>query len=84
MTVNISKSPIVIGRFRVMPGAKVPAVAVSEDEQEMIDRLVKKGLLKVETAESKPVEKPAVEAPAEEAVEDGKKPAGKSRKSASN
>lgn len=49
MIVNISSAPVVIGRFRILPGAKFPDVPKTSEETLAVEKLLKKGILK-ETA----------------------------------
>lgn len=49
MIVNISSAPVVIGRFRILPGAKFPDVLKTSEETLAVEKLLKKGILK-ETA----------------------------------
>lgn len=49
MIVNISSAPVVIGRFRILPGAKFSDVPKTSEETLAVEKLLKKGILK-ETA----------------------------------
>lgn len=46
MIVNISNAPVVIGRFRILPGNKFPDVPKTSEETLAVAKLVKKGILK--------------------------------------
>lgn len=46
MIVNVSESPVVIGRFRVLPGAKLPGVALTDKEAAGVKHLLSVGKLK--------------------------------------
>ena len=46
MIVNISNAPVVIGRFRILPGNKFPDVPKTSEETLAVVKLVKKGILK--------------------------------------
>ena len=46
MIVNISSAPVVIGRFRILPGAKFPDVPKTSEETLAVEKLLKKGILK--------------------------------------
>ncbi len=58
MFVNATNSRLVVGRFSLIPGAKFPAVPMTEAEKKSIEAFVKKGLLveKAGNNESKVVE----------------------------
>ena len=63
MLVNVTDTRIVIGRINVLPGEKVPAVALTSGEEASIKRLVAAGFLAekpcVHKSEAKPAEKSA-------------------------
>lgn len=50
MFVNCTPAPIVLGRFHILPGAKVPAVPLTDQEQTALTRLKNKGMLREEQA----------------------------------
>ena len=45
MFVNVTKSRLVIGRFSVLPGEKVPAVTMTAKENAGVQHFLKKGYL---------------------------------------
>ena len=69
MIINTSKSPVIVGRFRILPGDKFPDVAKTAQESNAITVLLKKGIFKeaatepVQPAKTAAVEQP-VKAPA--------------------
>ena len=56
MVVNTTKAPITVGRFRILPGEKLPAVTLTDQEQADVARLLGRGLFRKVGA-------PAVEQP---------------------
>ena len=58
MFVNVTKAPIILGRFRILPREKMPPVPLTDQEQAGFDRLKKKGMFKEDKAAAKPVAAP--------------------------
>lgn len=85
MLINATKSRLVIGRFSILPGEKVPTFQLTGDEAAAVDKFKSTGRLVEKPGSSHTMEKPAEEsnAPVEEAPVVEKpvaKPAGRSRK----
>lgn len=59
MIVNISSAPVVIGRFRILPGAKFPDVPKTSEETLAVEKLLKKGILKETAPKESGAPKPA-------------------------
>jgi hypothetical protein len=81
MLVNVTKSRLVIGRFSVIPGEKVPALPMTAAEAADVRRLTEMGFLveqpnvhKSEAAPQKPAE-PRKPAEPEKAEDSAKAPA---------
>ncbi len=70
MLVNTGSSRLVIGRLSILPGEKVPPVALTSEEQKAVAEFARKGMLKEMGAASqpKPEPAPAPEAPKPEPV----------------
>jgi len=65
MIINTSKSPVIVGRFRILPGDKFPDVAKTAQESNAITALLKKGIFKETAPEpEQPAKTAAVEQPA--------------------
>lgn len=73
MLINATKSRLVIGRFSILPGEKVPAFQLTGEEAAAVDKFKSTGRLVEKAGNSTIVEAPVVEKPAP-------KPAGRSRK----
>lgn len=63
MIVNTSKSPVIVGRFRILPGDKFPDVPKTAQESNAVETLMKKGIFK-ELAPAQPVKTAVAEQPA--------------------
>ena len=63
MIVNTSKSPVIVGRFRILPGDKFPDVPKTAQESNSVETLMKKGIFK-ELAPAQPVKTAVAEQPA--------------------
>ena len=70
MLVNVTKAPLVVGRFRILPGDKVPALAMTAKEEAGIARMKERGFLQEKTGMHKsevvPQKAPEVKPAAEE------------------
>lgn len=76
MLINATKSRLVIGRFSILPGEKVPAFQLTGEEAAAVDKFKNSGRLVEKPGNHTVVEAPVVEKPAP-------KPAGRSRKQSS-
>ena len=63
MIINTSKSPVIVGRFRILPGDKFPDVPKTAQESNAVETLMKKGIFK-ELAPAQPVKTAVAEQPA--------------------
>lgn len=63
MLVNTGKTRVVIGRLSILPGEKVPPVALTAEESEAIAAFAHAGIFKEVGSASKPEPAPVVEAP---------------------
>ena len=69
MIINTTKSPVIVGRFRILPGEKFPDVAKTAQESNAITTFLKKGIFKEMAPEPvQPAKTAATEQPAKAAV----------------
>lgn len=62
MLINTGKTRVVIGRLSILPGEKVPPVALTAEESEAIAAFAHAGIFKEVGSASKPEPSPVVEA----------------------
>lgn len=77
MLINTSNGRLVIGRFSILPGDKLPAVPLTAEEIAGVDALKKKGLLVEKITEQPKPAAPPKPAPIPKPVHKAEKPADK-------